>query len=133
MEKKYSFDKDKVIDAEVSEVRTSEKEEKKGFSFKKKLRDQGSAFGKGLKKVASSGAAAYKEYNKPENVLKRKKFQADKTKLDAQIAKNKSQINKYSNTGNSSGIDLGFGNNNSSNDKKKKKEGGGGLFDGGFF
>lgn len=131
MEKKYSFDEDKVIDAEVSEVGTSDKEEKKGFSWKKNLKKQGSAFGKGLKKVASSGAAAYKEYNKPENVLKRKKLQADKTKFDAQIAKNKSQINKYSET-NTSDFGLGFGS-SSSSEKKKKKKGSGGIFDDGFF
>lgn len=136
MDKKYSFEKDKVVDAEYVETDSELKEtaKKNGFSFKDKLKQQGSAFAKGSKILAQKTAEAYKEYNKPENVLKRKKFQAEKTGLDAKIAKNKAQINKYTQQSQGSGgmgFDLGLGG-SSSNDKKKKK-GGGGLFDGDFF
>lgn len=92
--KKYSFDKEKVIDVEAVEKSTDGKVHDKKLSFKDKLKGQGTAFAKGSKILATKVSASYKEYNKPENVIKRKKFEAEKTKLDAQIAKNKAAIEK---------------------------------------
>lgn len=98
MKKNYSFNKEKVIDVEAVEKSTDEKTIDKKLSFKDKLKGQGSAFVKGSKILSGKVAESYKEYNKPENVLKRKKFEADKTKLDAQIAKNKAALEKSNNS-----------------------------------
>jgi len=140
-EKGYSFNKDgqKVVDAEVVEKATPEQQPegaKKGLSFKDRLKGQGSAFSKGVKTLASKGYESYKEYNKPENVLKRKKYQAQKTKLDAQISKNKAEIQKNANMGNPSQGLAGFGLSEGGGTQqkgKKKKNQGNNPFEGGFF
>lgn len=108
MSRDFSFNKEKVIDVEAVEKSTDEKQIKKGLSFKEKLKGQGTAFARGSKIIATKAADMYKEYNKPENVLKRKKFEAEKTKLDAQIAKNKAAIEKSKKKKGSDPFDFNF-------------------------
>lgn len=108
MKKDFSFDNEKIIDVEAVEKSTDGKTSKKGLSFADKLKGQGSAFARGSKIVAGKAADAYKEYNKPENVLKRKKFEAEKSSLEAKIAKNKASIEKSKSTKKKNDDPFGF-------------------------
>ena len=109
--KGYSFEKEKVVEETIPE---EGKAVDKKFSFKDRLKAKGEQLGSALKSISKAAIEAHKDYNKPENVLARKKFERDKTKLDAEIAENKSRLEKFKDKKNQGfgGLDFGLGGSN---------------------